>query len=73
MFVEGQMFTGGLPIPVDGVPDEIGDVAAYGHISAVNYNTGDIAWRYYDPQPMMAGTLSTAGGLVLQEAKQGMP
>ena len=72
MFVEGQMFTGGLPIPVDGVNlMKKENVAAYGHISAVDYNTGDIAWRYYDPQPMMAGTLSTAGGLVFTGSQTG--
>ena len=42
MFVEGQMFFGGF-IPVDGVPDEIGELPATG-ISAVN---GAV------PQPMM--------------------
>ena len=71
MHVEGQLFFGGLPIPVDLEPNEEGEWPAYGHISAVDYSTGDIAWRYYDPQPMMAGTLSTAGGLVFTGSQTG--
>ena len=71
IYVEGQNFFGGLPIPVDLEPDEEGEWPAYGHISAVDYSTGDIAWRYYDPQPMMAGTLSTAGGLVFTGSQTG--
>ncbi len=71
MHVEGNLFTGGLPISVDGVEDSQGNVAAYGHISAVDYHTGEVAWRYYDPQPMMAGTLSTAGGLVFTGSQTG--
>ena len=71
MHVEGNLFTGGLPISVDGVEDSQGNVPAYGHISAVDYHTGEVAWRYYDPQPMMAGTLSTAGGLVFTGSQTG--
>jgi PQQ-dependent dehydrogenase (methanol/ethanol family) len=35
----------------------------YGLLSAVNLKTGAIAWQNKVPQPMMGGTLSTAGGL----------
>jgi alcohol dehydrogenase (cytochrome c) len=35
-----------------------------GNISAVNYNTGKIAWQVKTPQPMIGGILATAGGLV---------
>lgn len=35
----------------------------YGLLSAVNLRTGKIAWQNKVPQPMMGGTLSTAGGL----------
>ncbi len=34
-----------------------------GNISAVNYNTGKIAWQVKTPQPMIGGILATAGGL----------
>jgi PQQ-dependent dehydrogenase (methanol/ethanol family) len=35
----------------------------YGLLSAINLKTGKIAWQKKVPQPMMGGTLSTAGGL----------
>ena len=35
-----------------------------GNITAVNYNTGKIAWQVLTPQPMIGGVLATAGGLV---------
>ena len=57
--VEGLQFMGGFPISVDAAEE-----AAYGHITAMDYQTGEVRWRYLDPQPMMAGTLSTEGGLV---------
>ena len=36
----------------------------FGNVTAVDYNTGKIAWQKKTPLPMMGGTLSTAGGLV---------
>jgi len=63
---EGQFFTGGLPIPVDPA-----DGSAYGHVTAMDYQTGEVRWRFMDPQPMMAGTLSTAGGLVFTGSQTG--
>ena len=47
------------------------DDLAYGHISAIDYQTGEIRWRYKDPEPMMAGVLSTAGGLVFTGSQTG--
>jgi len=35
-----------------------------GNVTAVDYNTGKIAWQVKTPQPMMGGALTTAGGLV---------
>ena len=35
-----------------------------GNITAVNFNTGKIAWQVTTPQPMIGGVLATAGGLV---------
>lgn len=64
--VEGLQFFGGLPIPVD-----VTESIAYGHITAMNYQTGEVRWRYLDPEPMMAGTLSTAGGLVFTGSQTG--
>ncbi len=35
-----------------------------GTFTAVNVNTGKIAWQYHAPQPMIGGALATAGNLV---------
>lgn len=37
---------------------------SYGNVTAVNYNTGKIAWQVKTAQPMIGGILATAGGLV---------
>ena len=71
MHVEGQIFMGGLPVSVDGVSDESGETPSYGHITAMNYQTGEVAWRHYDAEPMLAGTLSTEGGLVFSGSQTG--
>ena len=65
-FVEGAPFMGGLPIPVD-----VMNGTDYGHLSAVDIHTGEIRWRYKDPEPMMAGALSTAGGVVFTGNRDG--
>jgi len=36
----------------------------FGNVTAVDYNTGKIKWQKKTPQPMIGGTLATAGGLV---------
>ena len=59
-FAEGIPFMGGQPLPVDAVAGK-----AYGHLSAIDPSTGEIRWRYRDPDPMVAGVLSTAGGVVI--------
>lgn len=64
--VEGLQYTGGTPIPADAL-----DASAYGHITAIDYQTGEVRWRFMDPEPMMAGTLSTAGGLVFTGSQTG--
>jgi alcohol dehydrogenase (cytochrome c) len=59
IFVKGVPFFGG----VFAFPDaEAG--TAYGHVSAIDLNTGETVWKYRDEYPMMAGSLSTAGGVV---------
>jgi PQQ-dependent dehydrogenase (methanol/ethanol family) len=40
------------------------DEPSFGNVTAVNYNTGKIAWQVKTPQPMIGGILATAGGLV---------
>ena len=36
----------------------------WGNITAVDYNTGKIAWQVKTPEPMIGGILATAGGLL---------
>ena len=36
----------------------------WGNVTAVDYNTGKIAWQKKTPLPMIGGALTTAGGLV---------
>jgi PQQ-dependent dehydrogenase (methanol/ethanol family) len=36
----------------------------WGNVTAVNYDTGKIAWQVKTEQPMIGGILATAGGLV---------
>ena len=36
----------------------------FGNVTAVDYNTGKIAWQMKTPLPMMGGALTTAGGLM---------
>jgi len=38
--------------------------ASFGNVTAVDYNTGKIAWQKKTPLPMMGGALTTAGGLM---------
>lgn len=65
-FVKGQPFMGGQPLVVDAA-----DGTAHGHLSAIDVNTGDVRWRYMDAHPMMAGALSTAGGVVFTGNQSG--
>ena len=60
VFVEGIPFFGGEPIPSDTVEGK-----SYGHLSAIDVSTGETRWSYRDPTPMLAGVLSTEGGLVV--------
>ncbi|HIE93180.1 MAG TPA: PQQ-dependent dehydrogenase, methanol/ethanol family [Acidobacteria bacterium] len=60
VLLPGIPYFGGSPAPVDQ-----GDGSAYGHLSAIDLATGETRWKYRDPYPMMAGVLSTAGGLVV--------
>ncbi len=65
-FVKGiAVYSEGAPF-MAGTPDTIDAAArkAYGHVSAIDVATGAIRWRAKDPFPMMAGAVSTAGGVV---------
>ncbi|MEE2777571.1 MAG: PQQ-dependent dehydrogenase, methanol/ethanol family [Acidobacteriota bacterium] len=66
VFVEGIPFMGGEPVAVDTMAGK-----SYGHLSAIDVSTGETKWRYEDPYPMMAGVLSTAGGVVVTGNMEG--
>ncbi len=53
----GKLWLGGA---FKGVPGE----AQGGNVTAVDYNTGKIAWQVKTPEPMIGGSLATAGGLL---------
>ena len=56
-YPDGKLWLGGAFTVIPGEE-------SFGNISAVNYNTGKIAWQVKTPQPMIGGILATAGGLV---------
>ncbi len=56
-YPDGKLWLGGA---FTNVPDGIQS----GNVTAVDYNTGKIAWQVKTPQPMIGGILATAGGLV---------
>ena len=58
-FIQGIPFWGGGPGAT-----QADDQSSYGHLSAIDPETGAIKWRYKDDYPMVGGTLTTAGGLV---------
>jgi alcohol dehydrogenase (cytochrome c) len=66
VFVQGQSFTGGGSINTDAAVDQ-----DYGHLTAVDINTGEVRWRYMDRDPLAAGVVSTAGGVVISGTPSG--
>ena len=66
VFVQGTPYLGGLPELVDA---EAGK--AYGNFVAIDASTGDVKWRARDRHPMMAGALSTKGGVVFSGTLDG--
>ena len=56
-YPEGKLWLGGAFTNVPGGVQT-------GNVTAVNYNTGKIAWQVKTPQPMIGGILATSGGLV---------
>jgi PQQ-dependent dehydrogenase (methanol/ethanol family) len=43
-----------------------------GRLSAVDYNTGKVAWKFDTEQPLIGGALATAGGLVFYGEGNGL-
>jgi len=61
---QGRLWLGGA---FKGVPGE----SQSGNISAVNIDTGKISWQFKTKQPMIGGTLATAGNLVFTGGDDG--
>lgn len=62
IYIKGNAFMGGMPAIV-GKP--------HGELVGLDYKTGQVKWRYRDEYPMMAGAVSTAGGVVFTGDQEG--
>jgi alcohol dehydrogenase (cytochrome c) len=66
VFVEGVPYLGGLPELIDAAAG-----TSYGNFVAIDASTGDVRWRARERHPMMAGALSTRGGVVFSGTLDG--
>ncbi len=64
--IEGNPYMGGGFNPIDGNAGQ-----SYGRLVAYDPASGTVRWAYRDPNPLMGGTLSTAGGLVVTGNQEG--
>ncbi|MGD8830640.1 MAG: PQQ-dependent dehydrogenase, methanol/ethanol family [Pseudomonadales bacterium] len=64
--MEGQEYLGGMPLTTD-----VDNDADYGHISAIDAATGEVRWRFHDHDPMAAGVVATAGGVMISGTQDG--
>lgn len=64
-YPEGKLWLGGA---FKVIPEE----EQWGNVTAVKYDTGDIAWQVRTAQPMIGGILATAGGLVFTGEGNGL-
>ncbi|MFZ5931337.1 MAG: PQQ-dependent dehydrogenase, methanol/ethanol family [Pseudomonadota bacterium] len=64
--VKGIPLLGGMPDPID-----VNEGKDHGVLSAIDVATGEIKWRYEDPDPMMGGAMSTAGGVIFSSTLDG--
>jgi alcohol dehydrogenase (cytochrome c) len=64
-YPEGKLWLGGS---FDVIPEE----EQWGNITAVDYDTGDIAWQVRTAQPMIGGILATAGDLLFAGEGNGL-
>jgi alcohol dehydrogenase (cytochrome c) len=62
--VEATPYPGGSKLWLGGAFKNIPGEEQWGNVSAVNIDTGKIAWQSKTDQPMIGGALATAGGLV---------
>jgi alcohol dehydrogenase (cytochrome c) len=66
VYAKGIPYMGGMPTMVDAAAGR-----AYGLLSAIDVGTGAVKWRYRDPNPMMGGVVSTAGGVLFTSTMDG--
>jgi PQQ-dependent dehydrogenase (methanol/ethanol family) len=64
-YPEGKVWLGGV---FKVIPSE----EQWGNVTAVDFNTGKIAWQVKTEQPMIGGALATAGGLVFTGEGNGL-
>ena len=69
--VESSAYPGGK-LWLGGAFKGIAGEAVGGNVTAVNYNTGKIAWQTKTPEPMIGGSLATAGGLLFTGEANGL-
>src|SRR6195256_4207066 len=62
--VEAANYPGGSKLWLGGAFKVIPGEKQWGRLSAVNVDTGKVAWKYDTEQPLIGGALATAGGLV---------
>ena len=62
--VEAANYPGGSKLWLGGAFKAIPSEKQWGRLSAVNIDTGKVAWKYDTEQPLIGGALATAGGLV---------
>ena len=64
-YPDGKLWLGGAFTVIAGAEQ-------WGNITAVEYNTGNIAWQVKTQMPMIGGILATAGGLVFAGEGNGL-
>jgi PQQ-dependent dehydrogenase (methanol/ethanol family) len=61
--VEAAKYPGGSKLWLGGAFKAIASEKQWGRVSAVNIDTGKVAWKHDTAQPLIGGGLATAGGL----------
>jgi alcohol dehydrogenase (cytochrome c) len=61
--VEAAKYPGGSKLWLGGAFKVIPSEKQWGRVSAVNIDTGKVAWKYDTEQPLIGGGLATGGGL----------
>ncbi|MGF6780620.1 alcohol dehydrogenase (cytochrome c) [Paraburkholderia sp. GAS334] len=70
--VEDVAYPGGSKLWLGGAFKTIPSEAQWGKLSAVNIDTGKIAWDFKTDQPLIGGVLATAGNLVFNGEGNGL-